>query len=65
MPTYELTGIVTLKAKIVMEAEDQEAAWSELEFRLRSKLYLAGYSPEHDTSGTEIKSTDLAIGRIA
>jgi hypothetical protein len=64
MSTYEVTGTVTLKVRIIMDADCAGDACNELDERLRPVLYLAGYSPDHDTSGTEIVSQDLAIRQL-
>jgi hypothetical protein len=64
MPTYHLSGPITINADIAMDAESESKAWDELKFRLHAQIYLAGYTPESDTSA-EITNTDLAISRVA
>lgn len=62
MPTYRFEGSVTLKACIVMDAEDEQAAWDNLAFRLRARLFLSGEPGPHETDA-EISSDELAISR--
>lgn len=64
MNTYEVTGTVTLKARFTLDADCMGDACNEVDDRLRPMLYLAGYSPDHDMSGTEIASKDLSIRQL-
>lgn len=63
MPIYSLEGPITLKATIVLDAEDEADAWSQIDRRLRASLSLDGH-PKYEETNADISKSDLAIGRI-